>query len=203
LDGTIESHYRLGKQTISILANALFRARFRRHRGWRLHQERRKQYGGASTIPNPVARYVDDTWRARIDNGHLGEVRHVICVSYQPFGGSAGFFDEVGDRVVSRGQSFPQALVGIARQRLSRKTQIERMEGRLLASVDAFEAQLTQFFNTLSARLSLKRLLRGELRAELANRANIASPRATGGPTISCRQVTARISPARIRLVPA
>jgi len=146
---------------------------------WTFLDKRRKQYGGASTIPNPVARYVDDTWRARIDNGHLGEVRHVICVSYQPFGGSAGFFDEVGDRVVSRGQSFPQALVGIARQRLSRKTQIERMEGRLLASVDAFEAQLTQFFNTLSARLSLKRLLRGELRAELANRANIASPRTT------------------------
>ena len=73
---------------------------------WTFLDKRRKQYGGASTIPNPVARYVDDTWRARIDNGQLGEVRHVICVTYQPFGGSAGFFDEVGDRVVSRGNRF-------------------------------------------------------------------------------------------------
>ncbi|CAN7282863.1 VirB4 family type IV secretion system protein [Rhizobacter sp. LjRoot28] len=145
---------------------------------WTFMDKRRKQYVGASAIPNPVARYIDDTWRSRIDSGQLGVVRHVVCIAYQPFGGSAGFFDEVSDRVVSRRQSFPQALAGIARQRLSRKTQIERMEGRLTAAIEAFEAQLTQFHSTLSARLELKRLVRHELRAELANRANIASPRA-------------------------
>jgi len=148
---------------------------------WTFMDKRRRQYGGTSPIANPVARFVDDTWRARIDNGQLGAVRHVLCIAYQPFGGSAGFFDEVDDRVVSRRQSFASAVAGIARQRLSRKTQVERLEGRLVATVEAFEAQLTQFFNTLSAHLSLKRLLRDELRAELSNRANIASPRAAVG----------------------
>ena len=144
---------------------------------WTFLDKRRRHYSGASAIANPVARYIDDAWRARIDHGQLGDVRHVVCVAYQPFGGSAGFFDEVGDRVVARRQSFAQALVGIARQRLSRQTQIRRLEGRLLPAIEAFEAQLAQFTDTLSGRLHLQRLLCGELRAELANRANLASPR--------------------------
>ena len=39
---------------------------------WTFLDKRRKQYGGTSSIANPVARFVDDTWRARIDNGQLG-----------------------------------------------------------------------------------------------------------------------------------
>lgn len=144
---------------------------------WTYLDKRRRQYAGASAIANPVARFIDDTWRSRIDSGQLGVVRHVLCVSYQPFGGSTGFFDEVGDRVVAQRQSFARAVLGIAQQRLSRRSQVERLEGRLLPAIEAFEAQLTQFLDTVSGRLQPQRLLRGELRAELANRANVASPR--------------------------
>jgi type IV secretion system protein VirB4 len=146
---------------------------------WTFLDKRRRPAGAPSRIANPVARYVDEAWRSQVDAGRLGIVRHVLCVAYQPFGGSTGFFDEVGDRVVGQRQSFGMAILAILGQRLSRKTQVERLEGRLGAAIEAFENQLLNFSSTLSARFELRRLSGGALRAELANRANLASPRTT------------------------
>ncbi len=144
---------------------------------WTFLDKRRRGPVATEPMLNPVARYVDEVWRAHVEAGRPARLRHVICVSYQPFGGSNSFFDEVGDRMIGQRQSFAAALVGLMGQRLSRKTQIERMEGRLGAAIDAFEHQLVNFGSTLSAHVDLRRLESNELRAELANRANLASPR--------------------------
>lgn len=144
---------------------------------WTFLDKRRKRYLRESAIQNEVARYVDEVWRHKVDDGTLGSLRHVIHIAYQPFGGLGGFFDEVGSRVLQTEESLPVATVHVVKERLSRKSQLERMEGKLGAAISAFERQLANFMSTVSARLQLTRLTENALLTELANRANPASPR--------------------------
>lgn len=146
---------------------------------WSFLDKRRCRYVGDVTGDNPVARYVSSVWNQEVDGGDLAAVRHVLCISYQPFGGNNGFFDEVGSRVVGNQEPFPKAILGVAMERLSFKSHLQRLEGKVRAAVEAFENQLTSFTNTLGVRIGIRRLRDGAMLAELSNRANVASPRRT------------------------
>ncbi|MFX8301156.1 hypothetical protein ABTL22_19500, partial [Acinetobacter baumannii] len=84
--------------------------------------KRRTKYVGGSTIANPVARVVDQAWRDHVDNGNLRFVRHVIFISYQAFGGSGGFFDEVSVRIAEGGENLIKASVRVLLERVRRKS---------------------------------------------------------------------------------
>lgn len=145
---------------------------------WSFTDKRRCIYTGDSTIPNPVARMVDENWRQQVDNGGLRIIRQVIFIAYQPFEGAMGFFDEVGSKL-SGEPNFFKAASSVAAERLSRRTQIERMEGRILATLEQFEELVSRVITTLSTRLGIGRLSGDKLLAELSNRANVSTHRET------------------------
>lgn len=144
---------------------------------WTFLDKRRKKFLGDSTATNEVTRYVDQAWRDSVDDGSLASVRHVMFVAYQPFGGEGGFFDEVASQSAAEQEPFLKTIVTVGLQRLRRKQQIERMEGKLHGSVEAFEKQLASFLGTLGAHVRIRRMKYDKLVAELSNRANLASPR--------------------------
>jgi type IV secretion system protein VirB4 len=149
------------------------------HIMWSFLDKRRTRYVGDSTIANPVARVVDQAWRDHVDNGNLRVVRHVIFISYQAFGGSGGFFDEVSVRIAEGGENLVKASVRVLLERVRRKSTLERVMGQLDGAITRFEEQVRRFSDTLSGRLNIKRLVGPALKAELSNRANVASPRST------------------------
>ncbi len=146
---------------------------------WTFLDKRRKKFLGSSKASNEVTRFVDQSWRDAVDDGSLGSVRHVMFFAYQPFGGGGGFFDEVAAKSAADKEPFVKTLFAVAVQRLRRKQQIERMEGKLESAVDSFEKQLASFIGTLGAHVHIRRLKEDKLLAELSNRANLASPRST------------------------
>ena len=144
---------------------------------WSFIDKRRRSYTGDSDIRNDVARVIDQRWREIVDRGTQRSIRHLIFVSYQPFGGALGIFDEVGTRLTEKQESFARALVGVSMERLSRRSRLERLDGKLMAAIAQFEDKLRQFADTLMARIRVDRLTDNVLLTELANRANVASPR--------------------------
>jgi type IV secretion/conjugal transfer VirB4 family ATPase len=144
---------------------------------WSFIDKRRRIYTQESAIHNDVARVVDQRWRDLVDDGTQRSVRHVICVSYQPFGGALGYFDEVGARVVDKQENFGKACIAVAIERLSRKAQLERLEGKLNGAILKFEDRLAQFRDTIMARVQIDRLEGNRFLTELANRCNLASSR--------------------------
>lgn len=143
---------------------------------WSFVDKRRKQYTGDSSIVNPVARAVDAAWREQVDGGNLRTLRHVFFIAYQPFQGAMGFFDEVSSRVSGDVNVF-KAMASVAGDRLSRRTQIERLDGKILSTLSLFEEQVTRAINTLSTRMGVQRLCGNPFITELANRANVATSR--------------------------
>lgn len=146
---------------------------------WSFMDKRRKIYTGDSDIPNDVARVVDQRWREIVDDGSQRYLRHVVFISFQPFGGSHGYFDEVGIRVTEKGENFGRAALGVMLDRLSRKEQVARLEGKLQSALSQFEDKIKRFSDTLMARMKVERIAGDALLAELSNRCNVASPRET------------------------
>ena len=146
---------------------------------WTFFDKRRCRYTRRHAFDNAVAGYVDDLWSASVDDGELGTVRTRLAVSFRFAGGANSFFDDIGARVVEHGEHFFVAMARAATRRLSHPAQLERMQGRITAAIKAFEHQLANFESTLGATLRVRRLLSAGLSAELANRANPASPRET------------------------
>lgn len=144
---------------------------------WTLLDKRRTHYCDPSRIANPVARYVEDRWLAQVDDGRLAQLRQLIFVSFQAFRGRGGWFEEVAARARQDELPLGRAILIVIGERLRRRRHIERLEGRLAQAVDPFERQLEDFSATLGGKLSLQRLRGAALLAELANRANLASPR--------------------------
>lgn len=145
---------------------------------WTYIDKRRRRFTGPSDIPNAVAREAENAWRRSLDNGTLAEIRLFLYVSYQPFGGGLGFFDEVAAEASSQSIGWFSSIGRVLKGRLSRKTGIERLEGKSTTSLLAFEDKLSQFASTAGG-LRLRRLFGDELVTSLANRVNIASPRAS------------------------
>jgi type IV secretion system protein VirB4 len=144
---------------------------------WSFGDKRRASYARVVTGTNPVARHVVQRWDEHVEGTAPRTLRHVFAVAYQPFSGGMGFFEEVASRAAVSDESFVRTMVAVGVERLSRKTQIERLEGNLDASIEAFEQQLRGFKTTLGAKVRLRRLAGGALLAELSNRANVATPR--------------------------
>jgi type IV secretion system protein VirB4 len=144
---------------------------------WTFLDKRRKIYTGDSTIAHDVARTVDQRWRELVDDGSQRTLRHVIFISFKPFVGAHSFFDEIGLRVTEREENFVRAAAAVAVERLSRKAQVARLEGKLQGAIAQFEDRLRQFHDTLMARMRVDRLVDNGLVTELSNRCNIASPR--------------------------
>ncbi|MFN7693455.1 MAG: VirB4 family type IV secretion system protein [Burkholderiales bacterium] len=173
LEGTNESVHEACIESMEIA----MRAFDDRNVIWTFLDKRKTVYTQASTIANPVARYVDDIWRQHVDGGNLSKIRCLFFVSFQPFTGQGGFFEEVSTRARQDELPFTRAFWNVMKQRLQRKEHIQRLEGRLEVAIDAFESQLTSFVTTLGSKLNIHRLDSDALRVELANRANLASPR--------------------------
>lgn len=146
---------------------------------WTFLDKRRHQYTGDSTIANPVARWADQRWRETVDNGNLRTVRHVMFLTFQPFGGSHGFLDEMTMRMAEKEEGIVKAAAAVLSERLSRKHALERMESVLESAIVSFEEALRVFVDTASTQLRLDRFVGDSLLAELSNRANLASPRQT------------------------
>ena len=139
--------------------------------------KRRRQYGRESKIQNPVARVLDNAWMQFVDNGNLRAVSHSVCIRYNPFGGEQGFLDEVALRVSGSGASLGAAIWETLLERVSRKAPIERLRGKILSAITRFEDLVHSWHATVGSRVSITRLQDSELRAELSNRCNLATPR--------------------------
>ncbi|HEX4510555.1 MAG TPA: type IV secretion system protein VirB4, partial [Burkholderiaceae bacterium] len=146
---------------------------------WTFLDKRRHRYSNRRPLANLVADGVDEAWCRALDDGSLAVVRTRLALSFQFARGSGGFFDDIGARVMEHRERFATALAKVACQRLSRPAELERMQGRVTAAVKAFELQLAAFESTLANRLKIRRVQGPALCAELSNRANPASPRAS------------------------
>lgn len=152
-----------------------------RNIGWFYVDKRRRKFLGEATGDNIVARTLDSAWRDAVDNGGLSEIRHYIAISFRPFRGAMGFFDEIGVAMMDEHKSLPSAILATMASRLRMETGIEKMQGKIVGSVATFESQLESFMGTLTT-LDARRLLSQELLASLSNRVNLATPRTS----ISC-----------------
>lgn len=144
---------------------------------WSFFDKRRKGYAPEPAGNNPVARAVMERWNEHVDDGNLRYVRHVLFLSYQPFGGKGGYFEEVAVRGLSQDESYIKSMLAVFVERLAHKTQLQRLEGKIGNAIKAFEAQLDAFSAALGARVRIKRFDGDTLRAELSNRANLATLR--------------------------
>lgn len=142
---------------------------------WSFLDKRRRRFTAGGDIAHPVARRVEEEWLAATDDGDLAALRHVVFIGYRAFRGAHGFFDEIG-AAMADGRNFAHALLEVGRQNLLLRSGIQKLEGKVAASVAAFEGQLAAFAEVLP-RLQLRRLEGQDLLAELSNRINLATPR--------------------------
>jgi type IV secretion/conjugal transfer VirB4 family ATPase len=152
-----------------------------RNIGWFYVDKRRRRFLAQATGDNVVARSLDQAWRDYTDNGGLSEIRHYIAISFRPFRGAMGFFDEISVSMMDEHKSLPSAIWSTMSSRIRMEKGIEKMQGKLVGSVATFENQLESFLGTLTT-LGARRLVDKELLANLSNRVNLATPRTT----VSC-----------------
>jgi type IV secretion system protein VirB4 len=152
-----------------------------RNIGWFYVDKRRRKFTGEATGDNVIARSIDAAWREHIDTGGLSEIRHFIAISFQPFRGAMGFFDEIGSAMMDEHKSLPEAVLATISSRLRLEKGIEKLQGKITGSIATFESQLASFAGTLTT-LNARRLDDKELLASLSNRVNLATPRTT----VSC-----------------
>lgn len=152
-----------------------------RNIGWFYVDKRRRKFLGEATGDNVVARALDSAWRESVDDGSLSEIRHYIAISFRPFRGAMGFFDEIGSAMMDEHKSLPAAILDTMSSRFRMESGIEKMQGKIVGSVATFESQIESFMGTLTT-LDARRLVDDELLASLSNRVNLATPRTT----VSC-----------------
>lgn len=155
---------------------AAFRAFDHRNTLWTFLDKRRRVFIQDSDIGHPVARMMEQEWLNAVDDGSLASFRHVVFVSYQPFVGTSGIFEEIGAVMTETGEHLGRAAMKVLSERFMLKKGIERVEGKVTSNTAAFENQLTSFSQVLP-RLRMRRLEGNPLLAELSNRINLASPR--------------------------
>jgi type IV secretion system protein TrbE len=143
---------------------------------WSYLDKRRRTFVKKSVIPHPVANFVEDEWNDFIDDGNLSEFGHYIFVAFRPFGGTGGFFDEIGALMSDKRLNMFEAMFQAARSGLMFKSGIEKLDGKIQSGIIAFEDQLAKFTQVLPL-LNIRRLKGNELLAELSNRINVATPR--------------------------
>ena len=144
---------------------------------WSFLDKRKKTYAPEPAGHNEVSRAVQSRWSEYVDNGNLRSIRHVLFFSFQPFGGGGGYFEEVAIRSSSAGESYVKSMVAVIVERMSRKNQLERLVGKLEKAIKTFEAQIEDFCTALGGHVAIKRFAGDQLRAEISNRANLATPR--------------------------
>lgn len=147
-----------------------------RNIGWFYVDKRRRKFLGDATGPNLVARTIDGVWRNGIDDGNLSEIRHYISISFRPFRGAMGFFDEISSSMMDEHKSLPAALLSTISSKLRMEKGIEKMQGKIVGAVTAFESQLQSFTSTLTT-VNIRRMYDEELLCGLSNRVNLATPR--------------------------
>lgn len=149
-----------------------------RNIGWFYVDKRRRTFLNPATGANGVARKVDAKWRKAVDDGSLSEIRHYIAISFRPFRGAMGFFDEISASMMDEHKSLPAAMMATISSRLRREKGIEKMHGKIVGSAAAFESQLASFIGTLTT-LNARRLFDEELLCSLSDRVNLATPRSS------------------------
>jgi type IV secretion/conjugal transfer VirB4 family ATPase len=147
-----------------------------RNIGWFYVDKRRRTFLGSATGENRISRQVDEAWRNAVDDGSLAEIRHYIAVSFRPFRGAMGFFDEISASMMDEHKSLPAAILSAISSKLRMEKGIEKMHGKIVGSVSAFESQVESFMGTLTT-LNARRLFNEELLCGLSNRVNLATPR--------------------------
>lgn len=147
-----------------------------RNIGWFYVDKRRRSFLGPATGANEIARKIDEAWRATVDDGSLSEIRNYIAVSFRPFRGAMGFFDEISASMMDEHKSLPAAILSTISSRLRMEKGIEKMHGKILGSVSTFESQVESFLGTLTT-LNARRLFDEELLCALSDRVNLATPR--------------------------
>ena len=147
-----------------------------RNIGWFYVDKRRRTFLGPATGENGIARNIAEAWRETVDDGSLSEIRHYIAVSFRPFRGAMGFFDEISASMMDEHKSLPAAMLATLGSRLRMETGIEKMHGKIMGSVAAFESQLDSFMGTLTT-LNARRLVGEPLLCGLSDRVNLATPR--------------------------
>lgn len=149
-----------------------------RNIGWFYVDKRRRTFLAPAGGQNSIARAIDDTWRQSIDDGSLSEIRHYIAVSFRPFRGAMGFFDEISASMMDESRSLPDAILSTMVSRLKMEKGIEKMHGKIAGSAAIFESQLDSFMSTLTT-ISARRMYGEELLCGISNRVNLATPRST------------------------
>lgn len=143
---------------------------------WTVQERRYETDYNYADYPNAVAGYIDFVWGKSCTSSPNAKLRHTMYLGFSYPNKSEAFFEELRTEMESSANGF-QALFSILRKRLTEKTAIGNVRGRLADMADEFEQTILNFGEIVVSTLGFRRLYAEELIGDLYSRANIASPR--------------------------
>ncbi|MDP2000010.1 MAG: type IV secretion system protein VirB4 [Rhodoferax sp.] len=143
---------------------------------WTVQERRYETDYTYADYPNPVAGYIDYVWGTSCSALPNARLRHTLYLGFSYPNKAEAFFEEVKTEMEASSNGF-QALFHVLKKRLTEKTAVGAVRGRLADMADEFEQIILNFGEIVISSLGFRRLFGEELVGDLYSRANIASPR--------------------------
>ena len=123
----------------------------------------------------PLAEYIDKMWGEALERSPNAKIEHRIYVGFSYPNKAEAFFEELKGELEASSNGF-SALIKVTKKRLSDKSAISSVRGRLADMADEFEQTLGNFAGLIQNSLGFVRLKSEDLLGDLYSRANLASP---------------------------
>jgi type IV secretion system protein VirB4 len=162
-------------QRIDILQNAM-RQLNDRITLWTVQERRYETDYHYAEFLNPIARVIDFQWGSACESIPNATLRHTVYLGFAYPNKSEAFFEEVRAEMEGSQSGF-SAIRNVVSRRLSEKTAIGSVRGRIAEMADEFEQILANFAGIVDSTLGFRRMGGAELLGDLYGRANLASPR--------------------------